>query len=125
MLIYFDCKYYYPFSNATTELYSGTLTLSQFNLTTKKISGTFSYTGYGALSSSTQVQITEGNLTNITFDDLTAGGTDPNPNPTLTPVFKADFTGATWNATTYAAQVSPNFIQVAGLKSNGENFLFR
>lgn len=114
----------YSSYNATTELYSGTLTLSQFNLTTKKISGTFSYTGYGALSSATQVQITEGNLTNIAFDDLTAGGTDPNPNPTLTPVFKADFNGATWNATTYAAQVSPNFIQVAGLKSNGESFLF-
>ena len=112
----------YSSYNTTTAQYSGVLTISQFNIATKKITATFSYTGYGALSSATQIQVTDGKLTNISFDDLTAGGTNPNPNPTA--VFKADFNNATWSATQYVAEVSPNFIQIAGYKANGENFLF-
>lgn len=114
----------YTSYNSSTSQYSGTLTITEFNLTTKKISGTFSYTGYGALSSTTQIQVTEGKLTNITFDDLTEGGNNGGGNPNPTAVFKADFNNSTWTATQAVAEVSPNFIQIAGLKSNGENFLF-
>ena len=60
--------------NSATSQYSGTLTITEFNLTTKKLSGTFSYTAYGALSSSTQIQVTEGKLTNISFENTTTGG---------------------------------------------------
>lgn len=112
----------YSSYNTTTSQYSGVLTISQFNLVTKKISATFSYTGYGALSSATQIQVTDGKLTNIIFDDLTTGGNNPNPNPTA--VFKADFNNATWNATQYQAIVSGNIIQIVGTKSNGETFAF-
>ena len=113
----------YSSYNTTTSQYSGVLTITQFDLTTKKISGTFSYTGYGALSSATQIQVTEGNLINITFDDSTTGGNN-GENPNTTPVFKADFNNSTWSTTQYAAEVSPNFIQIAGFKTNGESFLF-
>lgn len=113
----------YSSYNTTTSQYSGVLTITQFDLITKKISGTFSYTGYGALSSATQIQVTEGNLINITFDDSTTGGNN-GENPNTTPVFKADFNNSTWSTTQYAAEVSPNFIQIAGFKTNGESFLF-
>ncbi len=45
-----------------------------------------------------------------------------NNNPTA--VFKADFSGSTWNATDYSAVVSGNLIQIGGAKSNGESFGF-
>ena len=113
----------YSSYNTTTSQYSGVLTITQFDLTTKKISGTFTYTGYGALSSATQIQVTEGKLTNISFVDNTTGGNN-GENPNTTAVFKADFNNSTWNTTQYAAEVSPNFIQIAGFKANGESFLF-
>ncbi|WNM18654.1 DUF6252 family protein [Flavobacterium capsici] len=114
----------YSSLNASTSQYNGTLTITEFNLSTKKISGTFSYTGYGVLSSTAQIQVTEGVLSNITFTDATAGGNSGGGNNNPPAVFKADFNNSTWTATQAVAEVSPNFIQIAGLKANGENFLF-
>ncbi len=46
-------------------------------------------------------------------------------NPASGPaVFKADFSGATWTATTSQAIISGNNIQLVGAKANGENFAF-
>ena len=39
-------------------------------------------------------------------------------------VFKADFSGTTWNATTAQAVISGNLIQIVGAKPNGEAFAF-
>jgi hypothetical protein len=109
----------YSSFDTTTSQFSGSITITQFDLATNKISATFSFTGYGALSSTTQIQVTEGKLTNISFVNNTSGGGTANP-----PVFKADFNNSTWNATDYVGIVSPNFIQIAGNKANGEGFLF-
>ncbi|MES2412089.1 MAG: DUF6252 family protein [Bacteroidota bacterium] len=44
-------------------------------------------------------------------------------NPTAGPVvFKADFSGSTWNATTAQAVVSDNFITIAASKADGSTF---
>jgi hypothetical protein len=61
----------YSSINSSTNSSTGTITITDFNLTTKKISGTFSFTGYGALNSATQKQITNGVFTNISFEDTT------------------------------------------------------
>lgn len=39
-------------------------------------------------------------------------------------LFKADFSGSTWTATSVEALVSGNFIAISGLKANGEGFDF-
>jgi hypothetical protein len=56
---------------------------------------------------------------------------DPAINPTdfvggnLGPaLFKADFSGATWNATVSQAIISGNLMQIVGAKANGESFAF-
>lgn len=46
-------------------------------------------------------------------------------NPQSGPVvFKADFSGTTWNATTTQAVISGNLIQIVGAKPNGDTFAF-
>lgn len=46
-------------------------------------------------------------------------------NPTGGPaVFKADFSGSTWTATTTQAVVAGNYIQLVGAKANGDSFAF-
>lgn len=59
----------YSSVNDITNESTGTITITYFNTTTNKISGTFSFTGYGALDSSVQKQITNGVFNNITFDN--------------------------------------------------------
>ena len=61
----------YSSLNTTANASTGTITITEFNLTTKKISGTFSFTGFGALNSATQKEITNGVFSNITFTDTT------------------------------------------------------
>jgi hypothetical protein len=112
----------YTSYNSTTSQYSGILTITEFNLTTKKITGTFTYTGYGALSSSTQIQVTEGKLTNITFVDSTTGGNNGGGNPNPTSVFKADFNNSTWSTTQTQVIISGNLIQIAAIKSDNSSF---
>ncbi len=52
--------------NSTTSTSVGTLTITQYDITAKKISGTFSFTGFNS-SSADQRQITEGVINNVTF----------------------------------------------------------
>lgn len=52
---------------------------------------------------------------NINLDDFGGGGNGP-------AVFKADFSGNTWTATTAQALVSGNYITISGVKANGEGF---
>ena len=54
----------------------------------------------------------------IDLDDFDNGG---NNGPSL---FKADFSGATWTATSVQAVKSGNFISIAAEKANGEGFGF-
>lgn len=56
----------------------------------------------------------------IDIDDFGGDGNNNNGNP----VFKADFSGNTWTATTTFALVSGNLIQISGTKANGEGFGF-
>jgi hypothetical protein len=53
----------------------------------------------------------------IDLDDF--GGNNNGP-----AVFQADFSGATWNATSMQAIISGNFITIGGVKANGEGFGF-
>lgn len=53
----------------------------------------------------------------IDLDDFGGNTTGP-------AVFKADFSGTTWNATTSQAVISGNLIQIVGAKSNGDTFAF-
>jgi len=53
----------------------------------------------------------------INLDDFGGGNNGP-------AVFKADFSGATWTATTSQALISGNMITISGLKPNGEGFGF-
>jgi hypothetical protein len=53
----------------------------------------------------------------IDLDDFNNGSNVP-------VVFKADFSGATWSATTAQAVISGNFITISGVKANGEGFGF-
>lgn len=69
----------YSSLNVTTTQYNGTINITEFNTTTNKISGTFSFTGYGALSSTAQVEVTQGVFTNISFDNSVT--TPPTPTP--------------------------------------------
>lgn len=57
----------YASLNTTTNNSTGTITISSLNLTTNKVSGTFSFTGYNAVDSTNQKQITTGVFTNISF----------------------------------------------------------
>lgn len=54
----------------------------------------------------------------INLDDFDNGG---NAGPAL---FKADFSGETWTALSSQAVISGNFIQIAGIKSDGSGFGF-
>jgi hypothetical protein len=77
----FSTLLFFQYSSSLNDVYSslnnatnasiGTITITDFNLTTKKISGTFSFTGFGALNSATQKQITNGVFTNVLFTDTT------------------------------------------------------
>lgn len=58
----------------------------------------------------------------IDLDDF--GGDDGNNNNNGPTVFKADFSGNTWEASTAEALISGNFIQIGGVKANGEGFAF-
>lgn len=53
----------------------------------------------------------------IDLDDFNNGTNGP-------ALFKADFSGATWTATTVQAVISGNFITISGVKANGEGFGF-
>jgi len=53
----------------------------------------------------------------INLDDFGGGNNGPS-------VFKADFTGTTWTATTAQALISGNLISISGVKANGEGFGF-
>lgn len=53
----------------------------------------------------------------INLDDFGGGSNGP-------AVFKADFGGATWVANGATAELSQNFVQIAGFKANGDAFLF-
>lgn len=53
----------------------------------------------------------------LNLDDFNNGNNGPF-------VFKADFSGATWTATSAQAVVSGNFISLSGVKANGEGFGF-
>lgn len=112
----------YSSYNTTTSQYSGVLTITQFDLATKKISGTFSYTGFGVLSNAAQVQVTEGILTNISFTDTTTGGGSGGGGGNDSPVFKADFNNSTWSTTQTQVIISGNLIQIAALKSDNSSF---
>jgi len=52
--------------NSTTSLSAGTLTITQYDIVAKKISGTFSFTGFNSMSAN-QRQVTDGIINNITF----------------------------------------------------------
>ena len=53
--------------NPSTSVSVGTLTITQYDTTTKKISGTFSFTGFSSSSATNQRQITDGIINNVTF----------------------------------------------------------
>ena len=53
----------------------------------------------------------------INLDDFNNGLNGPT-------LFKADFSGATWTATTFQAVISGNLITISGVKANGEGFGF-
>lgn len=57
----------YSSINTANGQYNGTINITQFNTTTNKISGTFSFTGYGALSNTAQIEVTQGVFANISF----------------------------------------------------------
>jgi hypothetical protein len=53
----------------------------------------------------------------IDLDNFGGGGNNGGPI-----VFKADFSGSTWNATTAQALIGGNYITISGVKPNGEGF---
>src|SRR5690606_25110855 len=54
----------------------------------------------------------------IDLGNPTGGGNPANA------LFRADFSGNTWNAATAQAVISGNTIQIGALKANGESFAF-
>lgn len=63
--------------NATGAISVGSLTITNFSVNNKKITGTFSFTGFNSASSSNFKQITNGVLTDVLFVDNTT--TIPTP----------------------------------------------
>lgn len=59
----------YSSINISNGSYNGTITITEFNLSTNKVSGTFSFIGYGTTSSTAQVEVTTGVFNNITFQN--------------------------------------------------------
>ena len=55
---------------ASTNGGSGSLVLTQFNLGTKKISGTFNFTGKNLMNSSDVVTVTSGSFTNLSITTI-------------------------------------------------------
>ncbi|WP_293895167.1 DUF6252 family protein [Flavobacterium sp.] len=53
--------------NSVTSTSAGTVTITKYDVAAKKISGTFSFTGYNSSSASNVRQITEGIINNVTF----------------------------------------------------------
>lgn len=57
----------YSSLNNSTNTSTGTITITDFNVITNKISGTFSFTGYGLTNNAVERQVTNGVFTNISF----------------------------------------------------------
>ncbi len=51
----------------TNDVSAGSLTITKFDLVAKKISGTFSFTGFDSLGSTNKLQITNGVINNVSF----------------------------------------------------------
>jgi len=65
----------YSAFNPTTAQPTGTLTVSSLDLINKKVSGTFSFTGYVLSNTTLTKQISNGVFTNVSFSDTTTSGT--------------------------------------------------
>ncbi len=72
--------------NPDTDQSTGTITITSFDLVTKKVSGTFSFTGYLIDSTSLTREITNGVFTDILFEDTTT--TEENPNDSIFGTYK-------------------------------------
>lgn len=55
--------------NSSNNTSTGTITITEFNTTTNKISATFSFTAYGMLDSSVTKAVTQGVINNVSFDN--------------------------------------------------------
>nr|WP_322626121.1 DUF6252 family protein [uncultured Flavobacterium sp.] len=103
------------FTNATTTGLNGVVDIVSYNATTKKVSGTFNFTGYYSVTTEniSPIVFSSGLFTNISFTD---GSTTP-----TNPFFKVTFDGQQYNGTQNLATVGNGLITVNGFRgTNGE-----
>lgn len=103
------------FTNATTTGLNGIVDIVSYNATTKKVSGTFNFTGYYSVTTEniSPIVFSSGLFTNISFTD---GSTTP-----TNPFFKVTFDGQQYNGTQNLATVGNGLITVNGFRgTNGE-----
>lgn len=115
----------YTPSNAVVGMYtnigltgiSGSVTISSFNATTHKVTGTFNFTGYWSDTAANQPNVifTNGIFTNIAY---TGDGVEE---PAGDPLFEVKIDGTLYTADTYEASVGGGLIGVGGFRgTNGE-----
>lgn len=98
------------FTNATTTGLNGVVDIASYNATTKKVTGTFNFTGYYSLTTEniSPIVFSSGVFTNISFTD---GSTTP-----TNPFFKVTFDGQQYNGTQNLATVGNGLITVNGFR---------
>lgn len=105
--------------NSSNNTSTGSVTITEFNTTTNKISATFSFTAYNTADPTNTKEVTQGVINNVSFTNQLTGG-----NPS-TDLFFANVDGSEFveNQIDVAAVSSsgfPDAISIAASKSNGD-----
>lgn len=117
---------YYPtagatdfYSNSSSTVVNGTVSIASINTTTHKLTGTFNFKGYWGVAGANMpaIDFTNGVFTNIAYTGNTP--TEPVGNP----LFKVNFNGATWTAATTRAVYASEYLSVMGIKPDGTSFM--
>lgn len=103
------------YTNLSTTGISGSVTIVSYNATTRKVSGTFNFTGYWTNPSDNRpsAQFTNGVFTNISFTDGTTTPTDF--------VFKVNAGSALFTATDAEATLGIGMVRLLGTDASGKS----
>jgi hypothetical protein len=103
---------YYSTTNPADNTLNGVVKILSYNATTRRVSGTFSFTGYYSVASGSNppISFTSGVFTNIQF-------TTSN---TSTGVFKVDIANTTYTATSITATLGVGMIKIYTSDASGK-----
>ena len=98
---------FFSSSNSSDNTSTGSITITEFNTTTNKISATFSFTAYNLIDSTITKQVTQGVINNVSFDNQVTVTPPPSE---IVGYMNANVNGVQYN------QMKPAYYTVTGLK---------